>query len=168
MPSFGKWNSRVTSSAGERLVLGGIIVLAGYFGVTSFCYQIGSFNNPQSGFFPLVISLLVLVLAVFLNFFPTRPVTKQGSRCGEPEAESSPHGIHQILSVLAAIGVFTVVLEHLGFTIAAFALLLFLLKVMKIPGWVFPVLFSLIVVTVAWVVFQKWLGVRLPGGFLAF
>jgi putative tricarboxylic transport membrane protein len=156
--------ARLTFFSGERVVLLGIVSIAAYFGFFSFEYRIGALNDPQPGFFPLVISLLVLAIAAGLFFFSKKRESKAVVECSQQKEATKTGSIKQILLLIAVVLAYTLILEPLGFLIPSFFLFLALLKIMKLHGWVFPVVLSLVVVVAAWLLFKVWLGVQLPEG----
>ena len=119
--------------------------------------RFGSIARPGPGFFPVVLaaafSLVCLVLLV--SAIRTRDAgAAPGLRLGWPK----------IVAVMAALFVYALVLEPLGFVIATFALLLFFFKALERQRWVSALAGSLVTAFVTYLVFKIWLNVQLPAG----
>jgi hypothetical protein len=71
-------------------------------------------------------------------------------------------GWPRIVATMAALFVYALVLEHVGFVAATFALLLFLFKVLERQRWPVALASSLATALVTYLVFKVWLNVQLP------
>ncbi len=145
----------------ERLFFAAIAVVALIFMVASFGYEIGAVGSPKGGFFPFIVSAIILILSLYL-FISTKPVTEETPQAG------SMAGLKRVFLFIIVSIIYAMFLEQLGFILSTFCFLVFSLKVMGQPGWRMAVWFSLISVIVCWVCFQKWLGVPLPAGLIFF
>jgi putative tricarboxylic transport membrane protein len=117
--------------------------------------RFGSIARPGPGFFPVVLgaafSLVCLALAV--NAFRA------------PEAGGAPSarlGWPKIAATMAALCVYALVLERVGFVLATFALLLFFFKALEGQRWLVALAGSLATSVVTYLVFKVWLQVQLP------
>lgn len=119
--------------------------------------RFGSIAKPGPGFFPVVLaaafSLVCLVLLV--NAIRARDAEAvSGVRLAWPK----------IVATMAALFVYALVLELLGFVVATFALLLFFFKALERQRWVTALAGSLATAFVTYLVFKVWLNVQLPAG----
>jgi hypothetical protein len=119
--------------------------------------RVGSIVRPGPGFFPVVLAaaftLVCLVLAVsaFRNAAAHAPA---------PAAL----GWTRIAVTMAALFVYAVVLEPVGFVAATFALLLFFFKGLERQRWSVALAGSIVTACVTYLVFKVWLHVQLPAG----
>ena len=74
----------------------------------------------------------------------------------------------KIILVLAAVFLYALLLETLGFILVTVLLFIFILGVVEKKGWFFTVLSSFIVTSAAYLVFKTWLQTQLPAGVLGF
>jgi len=65
---------------------------------------------------------------------------------------------------MAALFVYTLVLESAGFVAATFALLVFFFRALERQRWLVAVASSLVTALVTYLVFKVWLNVQLPAG----
>ena len=119
----------------------------------------GSLRQPDSGFYPTLICIALIVLGVvsLLNREPA----------GEPEAAPEPSGTLRVWVVVAALAVYALVLKPVGFLICTSALLVLLLKGMGGVSWRGSALSAVLASVACYVLFTR-LGVALPAGILGF
>ena len=119
--------------------------------------RFGSIAKPGPGFFPVVLAAAFSLVCVALLVNAVRA----GNEAGEPGARL---GWRKIGAAMAALVVYALVLEPLGFVAATFALLLFFFKALERQRWVTAVAGSLVTALVTYLVFKVWLNVQLPAG----
>lgn len=118
--------------------------------------RFGSIARPGPGFFPAVLAAafsivcLVLVVSAFRARDGQEPLL---TRLGWPK----------IAAAMTALFLYAVVLEHIGFVAATFALLLFFFKALERQRWLVALAGSLVTAFVTYLVFKVWLNVQLPG-----
>jgi putative tricarboxylic transport membrane protein len=120
----------------------------------------GSFRNPGSGMFPALIAAMMLVLSVIL--FALTPKT---------ESRGSPISgkvLLRVCSVFAALVLYAVFLEVLGFLITSFVLATFLFAVFESQKHWSAVLKAFVLTGLAYVLFEVILKSNLPRGLLSF
>jgi len=119
--------------------------------------RFGSIAKPGPGFFPVVLAAAfsLVCVALLVNAMRKRDAdAASGRRLVWP----------QIVATMAALFVYALVLELLGFVAATFALLLFFLKALERQRWVSALAGSLVTAFVTYLVFKVWLNVQLPAG----
>jgi len=135
--------------------------LAGYVLFEASKLRIGSFRVPQTGFFPRVLGVLLVLLTVVELVRALRQV--------EPSAgpgKIDGGGWFRIGATLAIMLGFALVLEWLGFLLATFALMVLLLRAIEAPRWSKVVIIALLTSTLSYGLFSWLLGVPLPAGIL--
>lgn len=138
------------------------IALAACFG--SFQYEVGTFNNPGPGLFPLVLGVVLGVLSLIIlagGIVAKRAAVQGGVGAGGRSIVSK----EAFYVVLALIG-FGFLLVPLGFIITTFAVFAALLRFVTNQKWLTVIIGALVLALGAYVVFDVLLGVPLPRGVL--
>lgn len=135
--------------------------LAGYVWFEASKLRIGSFRVPQTGFFPRVLGVLLVILTVVELVRALRQVEPSAGP-GKIDGE----GWFRIGATLAIMLGFALVLEWLGFLLATFALMVLLLRAIEAPRWSKVVIIALLTSTLSYGLFSWLLGVPLPAGIL--
>ncbi len=125
----------------------------------SLTHKIGSLHAPGSGFLPFWAGVTLGLLSI---------VNLARSFGGKDDLVSF-RGLQMgmVLTVMAGLLAYLLVLERLGFLLATFLLLLLLFKLQK-KSWPFTGLFSLTVALASYTLFQVWLRSQLPKGLWGF
>ncbi len=144
----------------DRTGFGTIFILALYGIVSSALMPLGGLHEPGPGFFPLALSVILLVLSG-LGIISSRPSAEDLAR-SEPFWGDLKTPVKIVLATALAVVAF----EPVGFllTSSLFLVLLFL-WVSRYPWWK-AVLFGIAGGFSGWLCFVKLLGVPMPGGFL--
>lgn len=138
------------------------IALAACLG--SFQYEVGTFNNPGPGLFPLVLGAVLGVLSLIIlagGILAKRATVHGAVRRGWRSILSK----EALYVVLALIG-FGFLLVPLGFIVTTFAVFAALLRFVTDQKWPVVVMGALVLALGAYVVFDVLLGVPLPRGAL--
>ena len=125
-------------------------------------YGVGSLEKPGSGLFPCFIGFIVFLLASVFAIFPIPKTTKT-----EEESLSKANFLKTIL-VVTNIAIYILLLNTGGFLVSTMILLLFLQKLLGRNDWLKPTLIAFLITILTWLLFNEWLGVELPKGFLNF
>ena len=141
-----------------------VLLAFGLFAVTQARgLRFGSVVAPGPGFFPLCLAaaLCLTSLALLVSAWQNelRPVAVVSAAGGRRFA---------VMGTLAALLVYALVLEQLGFLLATFGLLVFFFKALQRQRWLVAVVGAVATALVSHLVFKVWLGVNLPGGLLRF
>jgi putative tricarboxylic transport membrane protein len=116
----------------------------------------GTLREPGPGFFPNLVAALMIILSLFLII----PKGK-GESDGNP---FTPGATTRIVIILAALSIYSFVLEILGFLVSSFLLMACLFKVYGNERWPLAILYSLIGVVSSYVLFEIVLKGNLPKG----
>ncbi len=148
----------------KRLDLIAAAVLAGlacYILFESRKLAFGSLRVPQTGFFPRVLGILLVFLALgelLRALRQSEPALSTDKIAGE--------GWIRIGATLATMLAFALVLERLGFLLATFFLMVLLLRAIEAPRWPKVFIVALITSLLSYGLFAWLLGVPLPAGIL--
>jgi putative tricarboxylic transport membrane protein len=142
----------------DAIAGGALLVLAAAALVESARLPLGTVHNPGEGFYPALLSAALLVLAAVLL------VRALLARTAHAETQ---HGhVGRVVALLLGLGVYSVLLEPVGYPICTFLLVLTLLT----PRTRSEVLPALVLAAIAsgasYVLFAVWLKVPLPPGLL--
>jgi putative tricarboxylic transport membrane protein len=129
----------------------------------AFRLPMGEMKDPGAGFFPLMIGLLMMLLALIALFQSIRE-KKEGPR---PQPQESFRWWN-IVIILAALIAYALTLERVGFLINIFLFMLLLLKVIEPQTWKRAVLAGLTTAIVSDLFFNVILGAQIPSGILGF
>ncbi|MFH2074333.1 MAG: tripartite tricarboxylate transporter TctB family protein [Pseudomonadota bacterium] len=119
--------------------------------------QVGVPTEPRPGFFPFIDGIILIVLSALFLFHAW------GGRTGKSETFGKMGG--PVLVVLTLV-LYVATLETLGYIITTTILSAVVLKVLETKTRIL-VLMSLILAVVSYLLFDRLLGVTLPGGLLA-
>jgi hypothetical protein len=141
-----------------------LLIISGFTCFGASRLQIGSFDNPGSGFFPLVLGMIVGFLSLLML-----ATTKFGKGVAEEERKlwSGP-GRKKVLYLLIALIFYGLLLETLGYTFTTFLLFISLLGGVYPQRWYVVIGGALFASIGSYVIFQVGLMVQLPRGFLGF
>ena len=120
--------------------------------------QVGSPTNPQPGFFPFLGAGILAVLAALLV---VRAALGRGSTGMAFGAIPRP------LILVAALAVYTAILDRLGYPVATTGLAAVVLVILETRNWLLIAAASLLLAVGSYLLFKVWLGVELPAGILA-
>ena len=124
---------------------------------------LGTLHRPGSGFFPLILGLLLMGLAAG-HLVQTWRSTPSRVDAAPPPAEGSSVG--RVLLFLGAIALATALLDVLGFPLVAFLLMVALLEILGIRRRRDSILIALCTAVAAYVLFVQWLKIPLPKGWI--
>ncbi len=121
---------------------------------------IGNFLQPDAGFFPLLIAILLGVLSLILL-----GQTLRDKRMEDGKLLSSPGEGKRVVSTVAGLLGFIVIFESLGFLISAFLLMSFLFHSAG-HRWRMSIGTAILSALTCYLVFDKLLKATLPAGLL--
>lgn len=136
-----------------------------FFGIfiafESFKLPLGRFDLPKSGFFPFGLALTLLFLSgILLIQTLKKGRVKEYLVFGE--------GKRRMVITIAAMLAYVFFLNHLGYMISTFLIMVLILKGIEKQKWRTTLLISLLSVVISYVSFSWWLGIPLPKGILQF
>lgn len=120
----------------------------------------GVVRNPGPGFFPWWMSLALGLLALVLL---------GQSLLGRPMGRLDEQGgrLLKVAGILAVLALYSLILESVGYPIATFVVVLFMLQVTEPHRWPLALGMALLAAGGSYVVFAVWLDVPLPVGLFA-
>lgn len=128
----------------------------------SFQVGVGTIRSPGAGFVPFWAGVILALLTVFL--------TAQGFLHRGDSGEEIPIGRARdwirILLFLLVLCLFVFVLQRIGYLLSTFGLMFCLLSMSEKMRWWVRALYSLVISTATYLVFNTLLGVQLPAGIL--
>jgi putative tricarboxylic transport membrane protein len=123
---------------------------------------LGRLNAPQAGFFPLILALLLAIFSLVL-------LAQSIGGAEEKSAAFQEAAIwKKIVLSLAALVVFGVLFESLGYIISTFLFIAFLLRAVERQKWSLVVVVAFLTSLTTYLVFGLFLNTPLPGGILGF
>lgn len=147
-----------TNYLSERIAHFGIVLLSILMMVLSLSYGIGTPGKPGSGLYPFAIGLFIfpLSLSLFISSLRSR---KKGSVLNREETMI-------FLSFVGACAFWIIAMPYLGYPVVTLLATFFLFKIMKLEGWLKPVILSAGMALFIFILFDYWLYIDLPRGFL--
>ena len=127
-------------------------------------YGLGGLHRPSTGFMPFLTGCAICILSG-IGFIAGTLQQRKGEKW-----KSSFKGLqwHNPLIAFAAIIVYALVIEWLGFLLSSFLLVGFLLRaIIPQKGWV-AIVGATLTAVIFYAFFQIWLGAQLPKGILYF
>src|SRR5262245_28076364 len=118
---------------------------------------LGVVRNPGPGFYPWWVSLTLCALALVLLVQSLRPRTA-------PDSSEGWGQVLRVAGVLAALAVYSLVLDTVGYPLATFAVVLFMLRVTEPHPWPVALAFAVLTAGGSYLLFAVWLAVPLPAG----
>jgi putative tricarboxylic transport membrane protein len=116
----------------------------------------GTVRNPGPAFFPWWTSLALVLLSAVLLVRAVR---------GGAEPRRADEGRWvKVAGLLGALAVYSLVLEPVGYPIATFLLVLFMLRITEPAGWPLALTTAVLAAGGTYLVFAVWLAVPLPPG----
>lgn len=134
--------------------------------LTSLTYPVGTLQKPGGGFFPLLASILLLVLSVIF--------TVQGFAAAKRQEFSSVNffpnkkAFQRMLCGIGALIAYRYLIPIIGFAPATVFLIFFLSRFLEGHSWFKSILFSLATGALAYYLFQVILKIAMPIPMIAF
>lgn len=152
---MGKLIKRPDAVSGIFFLLIGVAIVA-----FSSIIEVGSFDNPGPGLFPLLSGIILTCLSLILLIKATKL----------PEVDIfnlSKEGHIRVFGLPGAIILYAIVVDFLGFVIATFFLLTYFLKFISKYSWKRAILFALLAALSTYLIFNILLEVGLPSGLMS-
>jgi putative tricarboxylic transport membrane protein len=119
---------------------------------------------PGPGFLPFITALFLIALSLMI-FFPAlaaKGKEKEKAEIFFPEKDSLP----KVLLGLAALSLYGIALDYLGYLATTFLFLMFTSKIMEREKWKGPLVLALFTAVGSYLLFVVLLQVQLPKGIL--
>jgi len=117
----------------------------------------GTLRSPQSGLFPFISGILILITDI--------AVMLQKSKETEPAFENRSQ-IKTFFYILIVFVSWIVVMPYLGYVIISFLVIVLIAKIMKLEGWLKPIVLAVGITVLIYLLFDYWLYIDLPRGIL--
>jgi hypothetical protein len=140
------------------------ILLGGAIAVSSFYYGVGSFSTPGPGFITFLAGAILTFLSLILFISPSK--IKGDSQSVRSLWEGRQTG--KALYILGLLVAYMFLMTPLGFLLSTFFLLIFLFRVQAAYSLQKRILLSAVATIISIIVFDVWLGVQLPRGFMGY
>jgi putative tricarboxylic transport membrane protein len=149
-----------------RDVIGSLIWAAGgaFFCIGSMDFGFSHMGTIGGGFFPFVAgaSLIALAVVVLVTALAGKKEDEPAKEPFLPERDS----LKKLLLALLALFAYVLVLKYGGFVLTTFIFMIFLLKFIEPQRWTVALGAGALTTGAAHLVFNIWLKVQLPRGFL--
>jgi putative tricarboxylic transport membrane protein len=149
----------MTHAPSERIAYLAIVILGLLMMLLSLSYGIGSLKKPGAGLYPFTIGLFVFPMGLSLFISSFLRSKKNNSLLNREE-------IQIFLSFIGVCAFWILAMPYLGYPVVTFFSTFFLGKVMKLEGWIRPFLLSAGTALFIFILFDYWLYIDLPRGFL--
>jgi putative tricarboxylic transport membrane protein len=130
-------------------------------------HELGTFNDPGPGLFPMGLGALLVVLSVIIlagGILAKRDETKRTSRLRTGQVNVSKEALY----VIAALMAYGLLLVPLGFILTTFLVFAGLLRLVAEQKWTMVAGGAAVLALASYFIFATTLGVNLPQGILAF
>ena len=126
---------------------------------------LGTVSEPESGFMPFVLGLVIIALSAILLVESSVAVKRAP---GQKVSLWSEADWKKILWVSLLLLTYSLLLPKIGYTLATFLLTVFLLKGGESMKWMTSLVIGFLTSIITYYVFGVWLSVPFPRGFLDF
>ncbi len=140
-----------------------LLVIAGFISWGSISLPYGNIHNPGPGFFPLWLGMILGGMAVSLILKSTRQQEK--ARLLQDILGEKVRW-EKVFFVLMALIVYAYLMNFFGFLIVTSLLMVFLLYFIEPHPWKTVIGWTLIGAFGSYLIFEVWMKLRLPKGFL--
>ncbi|MBP1730545.1 MAG: Tripartite tricarboxylate transporter TctB family [Deltaproteobacteria bacterium] len=143
------------------------ILLGTTIAVWSSTFPFGNLEDPGPGYFPAAMGIIIAVIGILLLVQSRKTENANGGAPLTPRASRGP-AVRRVVLYLAAMTACTVFLEILGFALAMFLMILFMMRTIAPQRWRTAVFYSLVSALGSLFLFKILLKTQLPSGFLRF
>ena len=126
--------------------------------------DLGTFHSPGHGFFPFLTAIPLAFLAFLLIW--EAAARKARTAKEEKAVWAADTDWRKILLSLAALILYALLLERVGYIFGTFLLMLFLFKSIETQKWRVAIFASVLAVLLSYFIFNVWLQCQFPEGIL--
>lgn len=134
--------------------------------IESFRLGVGNLHAPQAGFLPFAASIILGILSCILLLSTRRKERQLGEEIEEPTFHR--HRISKVFCVIVSLFLYAIFLNALGFLLASMILMAIMLRAIDPQKWYVVTLGTILIPITAYLLFDVFLEVQLPKGFLGF
>lgn len=146
--------------SGSFLLVLGLIIIE-----ESLRLHIGSPKEPGDGFYPLLTGIAIASLSLLLLVTSLWSGRRKKARPSEP---AKPVRLKKLALTTGALVVYAFTLDHLGFPLATFFLMIFLLRVIEPMKWRVVLLTASLTAAGCYLLFDVFLQAQMPVGLLRY
>ena len=128
----------------------------------SFRLSLGNLRHPGPGFFSFLAGGILGLLSIML-FWQSR---KQGPEEKRKALGPNPQGTRQMIWMVIALIIYTIGMNYVGFFFSTILFLGFLLRGIGHQKWSIVISVTILVTVISYFIFQYWLDVQMPSGFV--
>lgn len=141
-----------------ELIFNAILMGLGlYVIIVSIRIGFGTLKEPDAGFFPFVGGMVILITDILV--LAERPKARGSTLI-------SGSGFRMLLLFTILCVFWIMAMPYLGYVIVTFVAAFGLFKVLKLEGWLRPLLFSVLLTVFIYLLFDYWFYLDLPRGIL--
>jgi drug/metabolite transporter (DMT)-like permease len=140
-----------------------LLVVSGFICWGAFSLSYGHIHNPGPGFYPLWLGIILGAMAMGLILKAT---WQKGGAKVLRDILAEKVRWEKVLFVLMALILYGFLMNFLGYLIVTFLLMAFLLRFIEPHPWKSVIGWTLIGSVGSYLVFEVWMKLRLPKGFL--
>jgi putative tricarboxylic transport membrane protein len=138
-----------------------------FFFIGSLILGLGSLSEPGAGFFPFIMSGL-LVFFSLVHFLSSLTLDRPEGDLQDKRFWPEKDGIRRIVLMNMSLFMFVVLVNPLGFIFTTFLFLFFLLRFIEPQKWSTVFIITIVSTGSSYLIFQLWLKADLPTGLLGF
>jgi putative tricarboxylic transport membrane protein len=140
----------------ERIVHFLIGIMSVFIMVLSASYGLGTLAQPRPGLYPFAVGLFILPFSILLFISSLRRETNGAILDGR--------GIRIFLAFIGTCLFWILAMPYLGYPVVTFIAVFALSKIMKLEGWLKPLILAAGTALFVYLLFDIWLYVDLPRG----
>ncbi len=133
----------------------GIVII-----IVSLQYGFGALKQPGPGLYPFFLGLIIVPFSIVLVILGLK------SKKAEPIFDKA--GFITFSLMVVSFFLWIVSLPVLGYVVATFGVTYAFCKIMKLEGWIRPLIMSICTALFVYLLFDVWLYIDLPRGILGF
>ncbi|MFX0198706.1 MAG: tripartite tricarboxylate transporter TctB family protein [Candidatus Hodarchaeota archaeon] len=131
--------------------------------ISSLSRDLGELNHPGPGFMPLGAGVLFIVLCVA---YGVQSIRSKDDNYAKRESPWPKENWGRLISVIVALLVFAVLMRTLGYLLSAFVFMIFAFRAVETERWYITLIKASLSVLSTYIIFDKWLMIQFPKGFL--
>jgi putative tricarboxylic transport membrane protein len=139
------------------------IGLGAFVVIFSLQMNLGFWNRPGPGMFPLISGILLIALCIV---YSAQSAWAKDADYINKQSPWPRKNRLRLIGVVSSLLIYSFTLDTLGFLIATFFLMVFLFRMLEAKGILWPVIEAALAVLVTYMVFYKLLMVQFPKGFI--
>jgi len=133
------------------------LALSIYLAEESYRLDLGTLNQPGSGFFPFLASATLFFLSLIL-------LVQSASKKPGKKPDKARTSYRNIILCLACLYVYAWIFDWLGFVPSTFLFIVLLIKFIGNKGWTSAILTGALTAILSYIFFGLWLQAALPQG----